>query len=319
MMKKKGLAKRKMRAEKRLGKSLKVPMVKRTNYGCGAATLGYVNNAFTCIKPTPARPQELPGRWMAIPADDDAAAATDAATAAMLDELNAEIAEFEDAEAAAAKFEDEFAAAAAKAVTTTDEECVYLEECDEDGDCFKQEECWYDDDDWQEKAGDWLMETVISYGFDPDVAEEWLEGKQETWAEIEARQREEKANQLAQDITELADESSKIFENMLDDLTSRFPDLTAMLAEELNDLADDALDEIQRAKNETQAMIEDFVADLSSNDIELKQMGETQAAANNGAYGYAALALGVAAVIAYSIRRRAINKTSGINEPLIDD
>ena len=40
---------------------------------------------------------------MAIPADDDAAAATDAATAAMLDELNAEIAEFEDAEAAAAK------------------------------------------------------------------------------------------------------------------------------------------------------------------------------------------------------------------------
>ena len=30
MMKKKGLAKRKMQAEKRLGKSLKVPMVKRT-------------------------------------------------------------------------------------------------------------------------------------------------------------------------------------------------------------------------------------------------------------------------------------------------
>jgi len=35
MMKKKGLAKRKMQAEKRLGKSLKVPMVKRTAYGCG--------------------------------------------------------------------------------------------------------------------------------------------------------------------------------------------------------------------------------------------------------------------------------------------
>ena len=30
MMKKKSLAKRKMQAEKRLGKSLKVPMVKRT-------------------------------------------------------------------------------------------------------------------------------------------------------------------------------------------------------------------------------------------------------------------------------------------------
>ena len=30
MMKKKGLAKRKMQAEKRLGKSLKVPMFKRT-------------------------------------------------------------------------------------------------------------------------------------------------------------------------------------------------------------------------------------------------------------------------------------------------
>ena len=42
MMKKKGLAKRKMQAEKRLGKSLKVPMVKRTNYGCGAnANLGW--------------------------------------------------------------------------------------------------------------------------------------------------------------------------------------------------------------------------------------------------------------------------------------
>ena len=200
-----------------------------------------------------------------------------------------------------------------------DEQCITYTECDAEKNCWEKLDCWEVEYDWQDKASDWLMDAVISYGFDPDVAEEWLEGKQETWAEIEARQREEKANQLAQDITELADESSKIFENMLDDLTSRFPDLTAMLAEELNDLADDALDEIQRAKNETQAMIEDFVADLSSNDIELKQMGETQAAANNGAYGYAALALGVAAVIAYSIRRRAINKTSGINEPLIDD
>jgi len=59
--------------------------------------------------------------------------------------------------------------------------------------------------------------------------------------------------------------------------------------------------------------------DMGSNDIELKQIGETQAAANNGAYGYAALALGAAAVIAYSIRRRGINKTSAISEPLIDD
>jgi len=85
-------------------------------------------------------------------------------------------------------------------------------------------------------------------------------------------------------------------------------------------------------------MIEDFVMDMGSNDIELKQIGETQAAANNGAYGYAALALGAAAVIAnngaygyaalalgaaaviaYSIRRRGVNKTSGISEPLIDD
>ena len=66
-------------------------------------------------------------------------------------------------------------------------------------------------------------------------------------------------------------------------------------------------------------MIEDFVMDMGSNDIELKQIGETQAAANNGAYGYAALALGAAAVIAYSIRRRGINKTSAISQPLIDD
>ena len=114
-------------------------------------------------------------------------------------------------------------------------------------------DCWeveYDDD-WQEKAGDWLMDAVISYGFDPDVAEEWLESKQETWAEIEARQREEKANQLAQDVSELADEATKIFENMLDDLTSRFPDLTDMLSDELNGLAEDALDEISRAQNQT--------------------------------------------------------------------
>ena len=66
-------------------------------------------------------------------------------------------------------------------------------------------------------------------------------------------------------------------------------------------------------------MIEDFVMDMSSNDIELKQIGETQAATNNGAYGYAALALGAAAVIAYSIRRSGINKTSAISQPLIDD
>ena len=55
MMKKKGLAKRKMQAEKRLGKSLKVPMVKRTNYGCGAnANLGWKNNGYACISNKPA-------------------------------------------------------------------------------------------------------------------------------------------------------------------------------------------------------------------------------------------------------------------------
>jgi len=33
------------------------------------------------------------------------------------------------------------------------------------------------------------MESVISYGFDPEVAEMWLMDKQQTWAEIEARHR----------------------------------------------------------------------------------------------------------------------------------
>ena len=218
MMKKKGLAKRKMQAEKRLGKSLKVPMVKRT-----------------------------------VPADDALAAVVEA------------IAAMEDAEAAAVSSVtmDEKCDSWEECNDAGDcwieekcwyedapaEDCVYWEECDEDGNCWGQEECWYDDDDWQEKAGDWLMDAVISYGFDPDVAEEWLEGKQETWAEIEARQREEKANQLAQDVSELADEATKIFENMLDDLTSRFPDLTDMLSDELNGLAEDALDEISRAQN----------------------------------------------------------------------
>ena len=161
------------------------------------------------------------------------------------------------------------------------------------------------------------MESVISYGFDPEVAEMWLMDKQQTWAEIEARHRQEKADQLAQDVSELADEAASIFSNMLDDLTSRFPDLTSDLADKINGLAEDTLDEIQSAQDEAQSMLEDFVSDMSGDEIGLKQIGETQAV-NNAAYGYAALALGAAAVIAYSVKR-GYKKVSGINEPLIDD
>ena len=65
-------------------------------------------------------------------------------------------------------------------------------------------------------------------------------------------------------------------------------------------------------------MLDDFVSGMSGEDIGLKSLGEAHAN-NNAAYGYAALALGAAAVIAYSIRRRVVSKTSGISEPLIDD
>ena len=105
---------------------------------------------------------------------------------------------------------------------------------------------------------------------------------------------------------------------MLDDLANRFPDLTSDLADKINGLADDAMDEIQRAQDDAQAMIGDFISDMSGDEIELKQIGGAQAS-NNAAYGYAALALGAAAIITYSIRRRGVTKTSSISEPLIDD
>ena len=105
---------------------------------------------------------------------------------------------------------------------------------------------------------------------------------------------------------------------MLDDLTSRFPDLTGDLADKINGLAGDAMGEIQRAQDDAQEMLGDFISDMSGDEIGLKQIGGAQAS-NNAAYGYAALALGAAAVITYSIRRRGVTKTSGISEPLIDD
>ena len=43
-------------------------------------------------------------------------------------------------------------------------------------------------------------------------------------------------------------------------------------------------------------MIGDFISDMSGDEIELKQIGGAQAS-NNAAYGYAALALGAAAII----------------------
>ena len=43
------------------------------------------------------------------------------------------------------------------------------------------DEIYYDNQAFAEKVKDALSDALVSYGYDPDVAQEWLLKKGETW------------------------------------------------------------------------------------------------------------------------------------------
>ena len=43
------------------------------------------------------------------------------------------------------------------------------------------DEIYYDNQAFSEQVKDALSDALVSYGYDPDVAQEWLRKKGETW------------------------------------------------------------------------------------------------------------------------------------------
>ena len=52
---------------------------------------------------------------------------------------------------------------------------------DQEGNYVANDEIYYDNQAFSEQVKDALSDALVSYGYDPDVAQEWLRKKGETW------------------------------------------------------------------------------------------------------------------------------------------
>ena len=201
-------------------------------------------------------------------------------------------------------------------------------------DCWEWDDYSYDwivvpcddyDDDYQPAWVSELTDTVISWGFDPETASAWLEERESTWEQIESEQQAQDMQQMEKDIKEMADKAEVFFSNMMDDLRIkqevdqqiREEDLTAMLDEGLAKIEQaerDALDRLEWSLDDLVWEMKNV--DLDGSEVYLSRKAEAQNA-NNSAYGYAALTIGAAAILAYTFKR-GLRKTS-VTQPLLND
>lgn len=63
-----------------------------------------------------------------------------------------------------------------------------------------------------------IESAFVSYGYDPDVVQTWLQDQSASWQDIQQAQDEEAAAMAKADIAEAADYVNNILNNMVTDL-----------------------------------------------------------------------------------------------------
>ena len=184
----------------------------------------------------------------------------------------------------------------------------------------------YDEDAQPEWVSD-VTDTIVSYGFNPDTAATWLEDREQTWQTIEAEQQAQDIAQMEQDIKEIGDKASVFFTNMMDDLRLRQEFDQELREDQLTALLDEGLQKINEAErnalDELEYSLENLVyemqnVDLGGSDVLLAKKAQLDARnANYSAYGYAAVSIGAAAILAYALNKRF--RKSSVTEPLLND
>ena len=172
-----------------------------------------------------------------------------------------------------------------------------------------------------------LTDTLVTYGFNPDTAATWLEDRGQTWSAIEADQQAQDIAQMEMDIKEIGDKASTFFTNMMSDLRNRQEYDQELREDQLTALLDEGLQKINEAErnalDELEYSLENLVyemqnVDLGGSDVLLAKKAQIEARnANYSAYGYAAVSIGAAAILAFALNKRL--RKSSVTEPLLND
>ena len=110
---------------------------------------------------------------------------------------------------------------------------------DEDGNYVANDDMYYDNQAMGEQIKEALENSIVSYGYDPEVVQAWLQDKETTWQELEQASAEIQAAQAKADVAEAADYVKDILDNMIIDLRARQVAETEMLDDWLNQMQAD--------------------------------------------------------------------------------
>ena len=110
---------------------------------------------------------------------------------------------------------------------------------------YVYEEVPCDDEFYQPAWVSELEDTVMSWGFDPELAAAWLDDREKTWEQIEAEQQATDIAQMEKDIKEIADKAEVFFTSMMDDLRYKQEVEQEIREEDLTALLDEGLQKIE--------------------------------------------------------------------------
>jgi len=85
-----------------------------------------------------------------------------------------------------------------------------------------------------EKAGEKLGESVIEWGFDKDVVDQWLNNKESAWTDLMYEQDKQSTEMAQNDIKEAAAYMKGIFDNMVTDLKEKSTEAQSQISDELD-------------------------------------------------------------------------------------
>ena len=92
---------------------------------------------------------------------------------------------------------------------------------DKDGNYVPNDDIYYDNQAIAEELRESISDALISYGYDPQVAREWLREKDASWKQIQEAADNSKVAEAKADVADAADHIKTMLDDMVSDIRAR--------------------------------------------------------------------------------------------------
>ena len=186
-----------------------------------------------------------------------------------------------------------------------------------------------------EQVGEKLGESIIEWGFDKDVVDQWLNNKESAWTDLMYEQDKQSTEMAQNDTKEAATYMKGIFDNMVSDLKEKSAEAQSQIADELDNKVQEIKDSIDRQSAENIEEIQFWfdsaydavneATDMSYDDIRNATVGFAsvhEGSSDASYYGYGMLVIGAAfatAAVLYNKKQQKIQPEAGEADKLIEE